>query len=195
MPKKIILVRHGETDHNARRIMQGHLDIPLNKNGIEQAERTGIVLKKEKIDIFFSSDLKRALVTAQKTVAYHNKLITITTLLRERDFGTLEGIAFDELTKIIPTFLLEKNFAVPEYLKSKYKIETDKRIKMRAAEFVARTKKHKNKNIAIFSHGSFIRQLLMEYGISPEIVKTMHIQNAQPIFLEKKGSRYIIVSQ
>ena len=70
-----ILIRHGETDWNRELRFQGHIDIPLNDTGHEQARRLGLRLAGEPVDLFFCSDLLRAQQQAisipniQKTVA------------------------------------------------------------------------------------------------------------------------------
>ena len=61
---KILLVRHGETDFNKNKLIQGHSDIVLNKTGKEQAIDAGQKITDFNIDAAFSSPLKRALETA-----------------------------------------------------------------------------------------------------------------------------------
>ena len=61
----IYFVRHGETDYNLEGIVQGQLDIPLNKKGIHQANEIKNKLKDLDIDIIFSSPLLRAKQTAE----------------------------------------------------------------------------------------------------------------------------------
>ena len=60
----IYLVRHGETDWNARRIVQGVTDIPLNETGLAQAAAARELMKDVPIDIIYSSPLVRAYRTA-----------------------------------------------------------------------------------------------------------------------------------
>ena len=62
---RIIAIRHGETAWNVDARIQGHLDIPLNDIGLWQAERAGAALADERLDAIYSSDLQRALSTAQ----------------------------------------------------------------------------------------------------------------------------------
>ena len=61
---KIYIVRHGKTDWNVSGLIQGKTDIPLNKIGEKQAEIAKEKIE-DKIDICFSSPLKRAIKTAQ----------------------------------------------------------------------------------------------------------------------------------
>ena len=63
--KTLFLFRHGETDWNVQERFQGHLDVPLNDKG--RAQAAGIIpyLRENKIEAILSSDLSRALETAQ----------------------------------------------------------------------------------------------------------------------------------
>ncbi len=63
---KLYIVRHGETDHNINKIIQGHLNTPLNSNGIIQAQKIANRLKDINFDIIYSSDLSRAKTTAEE---------------------------------------------------------------------------------------------------------------------------------
>ncbi len=89
---KIILVRHGETDWNiARRIQGGDSDTPLNETGLRQAEALAARLKDEKITAVFSSPLQRALHTAQAIAFYHSLAVKELPTLKEIKVGILEG--------------------------------------------------------------------------------------------------------
>jgi len=94
---KIFTVRHGETDWNAQRRLQGHSDIPLNEMGLQQAENLGLRLAKEKIDIIYSSDLLRAANTARAIASHHNAEVVTSSRLREKSFGIYEGRLIDEV--------------------------------------------------------------------------------------------------
>jgi broad specificity phosphatase PhoE len=56
---KIYLIRHGETDANRNKIIQGHLDTPLNNTGLKQAISVASALRRVKFDLALSSDLQR----------------------------------------------------------------------------------------------------------------------------------------
>ncbi|WP_418390600.1 histidine phosphatase family protein, partial [[Clostridium] scindens] len=62
---RIYLVRHGETDWNIVRKLQGRTDIPLNEKGIKAAQKTGEALRNVPFTRAFSSPLKRAMDTAK----------------------------------------------------------------------------------------------------------------------------------
>jgi len=87
---RVYLVRHGQTEWNVQSRAQGHTDIPLDKDGVEQAALLGARFKGKKIDVI-TSDLKRAVQTATPI----NSRPTLDKRLRERGFGKIEGINFN----------------------------------------------------------------------------------------------------
>ena len=88
----IYFVRHGQTNWNIEHKIQGQSDIPLNEMGKKQAELIAPQLKDLKIERIISSDLSRALETAQ-IINTHLKLqITLDTRLREFKYGQIEGV-------------------------------------------------------------------------------------------------------
>lgn len=100
MEKTILLIRHGETDWNKCGRIQGWKDISLNKQGLMGADRLSEYIAENypEIDAFYSSDLKRAIQTANPTTKKYNANLIQIKALREQCFGTLEGKTFDELS-------------------------------------------------------------------------------------------------
>ena len=97
---KVILVRHGETDWNQwRRIQGGNSDTPLNETGKAQAEAVALRLKREMIQAVYSSPLQRALDTARAIASYHPLKVEVLPALKEVDAGLLEGLTFEELNR------------------------------------------------------------------------------------------------
>lgn len=94
---KLYLVRHGETVDNARQIMQGQTQGMLNERGIEQAEAVARQMSNWQIDAFVSSDLHRAIQTAEIIAAPHGMAVETTRLLRERDWGGFTGLFIPDL--------------------------------------------------------------------------------------------------
>lgn len=94
---RLILVRHGETDWNAEGRIQGMLDVPLNALGLAQAKIVGEELARS-VDVasIISSDLVRTRETAKPLVEGTGFPITFDARLRERHFGVLQGITYDE---------------------------------------------------------------------------------------------------
>lgn len=95
-PTRICLVRHGETAWNAERRLQGHEDVPLNTVGVRQAAAVSDALAGTRFDAIYSSDLQRALLTAQAIARHQACRVQIDTRLRERHFGLMQGLTRDE---------------------------------------------------------------------------------------------------
>ena len=88
----IYVTRHGETEWNAVNKVLGRTDIPLNSNGVKQAQELACLLKDKKIDVFLSSPLSRARQTADIISNEIGVGYRIDDRLIEQDFGTFEGI-------------------------------------------------------------------------------------------------------
>lgn len=93
----LYLVRHGETEENVARLLQGHLPGHLTARGREQAEALCQQLRHCKFDAFFSSDLQRAVDTARILAPAVGLPLQRTPMLRERDWGSLTGQAIESL--------------------------------------------------------------------------------------------------
>jgi len=94
---EILLIRHGETDWNAEKRLQGHLDIELNAEGVRQAALLGAALRDEHLDAIFASDLRRARQTAQALADTRTLPVQIESGLRERCYGAFEGLRYAEI--------------------------------------------------------------------------------------------------
>jgi broad specificity phosphatase PhoE len=99
---KLYLVRHGQSAGNAEGRFGGHSATPLSALGKKQAEITAQALAKEHINVIYSSDLFRAVETAQPLAEISGLKITKTSAFRERNIGVLEGLTFDESKEEFP---------------------------------------------------------------------------------------------
>jgi probable phosphoglycerate mutase len=102
-PTRLYLIRHGQSAGNAEGRFGGHGPTPLSPLGVEQAEKTAKLLAKEGIDVIFSSDLLRAVQTAEPLGRLLDMPVNITEAFRERHVGVLEGLTFDESKTAFPT--------------------------------------------------------------------------------------------
>ncbi len=116
----LYLVRHGQTIDNVRQILQGQEQGELTAEGIKQAEETRDKMKDKAIDVFVSSDLKRAIDTCRIIAAPHHREVETSPLLRERDWGDFTG-------KYIPDLA---NAQWPD------NVESIERMKSRARNFI-----------------------------------------------------------
>jgi len=99
----LYLVRHGETDWNAQRRIQGSTDIPLNATGRSQAAATALLLGRRRFDAVVASPLSRAAETGA-IIAAHLGLPAPTTYagLAERSYGEAEGLTDTEVAERYP---------------------------------------------------------------------------------------------
>lgn len=97
---RLYLVRHAQTEWNALGKAQGHSDIPLDDEGRRQAEALGAAFSNLRLDRVVSSDLCRAVETAESVAGGNFKLV-LNADLRERDLGAWEGWDFTRLGRRI----------------------------------------------------------------------------------------------
>lgn len=174
----IYLIRHGLTDWNKKRLMQGQADIPLNKEGEKQAKDAAKRLASVNFDVVFSSDLSRAKRTAE-IIALEKKITVQTTkVLRERSFGILEGKPADEALKILKTDIKKLRTMINQKAKE-FGGETDEEVASRFLTFIREVAiAYPGKNILIVSHGSLIRVFLTKIGfLTEKDIETVEIKN------------------
>lgn len=97
---RLFVIRHGQTEHNVQKILQGHQDTDLNHTGIEQAKKLGTYLNQRhiKFDEVVSSDLKRCKQTISTVLAesHQDPPVKYYKDLRERCMGVIEGMHIRE---------------------------------------------------------------------------------------------------
>ena len=93
---RICIIRHGETAWNVEKRIQGHTDIPLNETGRAQALAMAFNAAHQRFDAIYSSDLARALETAQVLAQREDHEVKPLPQLRERHFGIFQGLTAEE---------------------------------------------------------------------------------------------------
>jgi bisphosphoglycerate-dependent phosphoglycerate mutase len=99
MSRALYIVRHGESEYNAKGLLAGITDIPLTDTGREQARQAGAQLAQLGITRIVSSPLVRAYETARiiaDTIGFDPEAIIVDERLHERNFGELEGTVWSE---------------------------------------------------------------------------------------------------
>lgn len=143
---EILIVRHGKTDWNIQKKLQGRVDIELNEIGKVQARETAQLLENENIDLIISSPLKRAIQTAEIINESRNIPVIIDERIAERNFGVYEGrdvttFDFNEFW----SFKYPKDFEGAETLDDFFE---------RVYTFLDELKeKYKDKRILLVTHG------------------------------------------
>ena len=170
---ELIAVRHGETDWNLIRRLQGHTDIALNRTGIEQAARLAEVLAKESINgksiaAIHSSDLGRALATAEPVAAALGLTVRHDPLLRERNYGLLEGKTFAEILQQHPeeAELLRLRDASHRMPDGESQMEFFERVVGAVRAIAAEEERHGDdaRNVLIVTHGGVLDMLYRAAG-------------------------------
>lgn len=181
----IYLVRHGETEWNNKKLIQGHSDIPLNVKGELQSKQLGEKLKDVHFEAVFSSDLIRAKRTAE-IIILEKKLAVITTnALRERMFGRFEGKNIDKLRKAFGELLLIE--------KQDFEVESDDQILLRLNPFLREVAvAYQGKSVLVVSHGGLIRAFLDHIGFKMPKYSEKPMKNTGYLIIESDGVEFEI---
>ncbi len=157
---KLYLIRHGETTANAKGILQGWLNAPLDAKGKQQAERAAAFLADIPLDAVYCSTLQRAIDTAGILTASHHLPIHQNADLREIHFGAWEGLNHTQIVARDPEEW-SKFFTQPQALQVP-EGETYPLVQKRMAAAWESIKKAEgaDRQILIVSHGGAIRTLI-----------------------------------
>jgi 2,3-bisphosphoglycerate-dependent phosphoglycerate mutase len=155
----ILVVRHGETDGNAARILQ-RPDVPLNQRGVSQAEQLARRLFAHGFVHILCSDFLRARMTAVPLAACSGIAIEESPLLQERNFGDLRGVPYAELAEdpFGPDFVPPNGEDWP-------------RFHTRVAEafaFIVSRRRAVNGTLVVVTHGLVCRALVERHALVPE---------------------------
>jgi len=175
---KLLLVRHGLTEYNRTRRFAGHTDIDLNPDGIQQVEKLRDRLADEKIDTVYSSDLKRAMSTAEIVSAGHDAEPVLCPELREINYGDIEGLTFEEIKKQYPDMADSlANFTTKIQFSGG---ESFSEFTIRTCRFLEKLKEHTpEETVLIAAHGGPLTTLVCELlGIGQSHWRAFHIDNA-----------------
>jgi broad specificity phosphatase PhoE len=94
---RLILVRHGETEWNRQRRVQGLSNLALNETGKKQAIALARALSNKKVDAIYSSPLRRAQETARAIARFHKVGVKVIDGLKELDVGEVDGMTYEDM--------------------------------------------------------------------------------------------------
>lgn len=188
------IVRHGETEWNVKGLIQGQGDSPLTEKGILQVKDAAKELKNIRFDAFFSSDLLRAKRTAEIIALEHKLAVETTKLLRERNYGHMDGKSTKDLKEIYKIY-----DRLSDQERFKYKItddiESDEEVIGRFITFIREIAlSYNKKTVFVATHAGVMRALLVHLGWSTYkgfLIK--RIQNTAYIKLLSDGVEFFIV--
>ena len=186
------IVRHGQTDGNIQQLLQGHMDIPLNDTGRQQAKETAEKLRKIKFDLAFSSDLMRARETTEIIALEHNLEVQTTQLLRERHFGENEGKNYAAL-KAFDNLFQSLSYEKQRVAYSGKNAENDEEICTRLITFIRETAiTHPGQTILVGTHGGIMRAFLIHLGFLHYKTGFDAIENLSYFLLKSDGVDFFI---
>jgi len=170
---KFYFVRHGETNWNLNRKIQGASNIPLNETGLEQAHATATRLSNIKFDYALSSTLDRAFDTCNIIVSDNNLDLKInkTDGLIERKFGEFEGGSVDDFLNLKDCNLIKG-------------YESDEELQERTIKAWEHLLNENYENILITSHAGTMKSIL--FGLFPEHNRNFLLPNCALMIIEYK---------
>lgn len=164
---KIYLVRHGETQWNIERKLQGSCNSPLTNKGVMDVKLLEDRLNKIDIDIIYSSTSKRAIDTSNIIKVKRNIEIVLEKNINEMSVGNWQGETWDEIKVKNPTEYYNY-WTAPQLYYGKNGGENFKQVQERAVSFIERIIKDKKyKNIIIVSHGVTVKSIITHYQKKP----------------------------
>ena len=197
MPSTIIIIRHGQTDYNRDRRLQGQLDIPLNDEGHKQAQEAANKLKGKEVHIVYTSDLSRAATTAKYIGEACELAVTLEPALRENDLGIFSGWQWEEERDETKDALWQ------EYIESrrggdphwkKHKGESIYEHTVRVTTFLKTlSDRHPNQAVVLITHGATINRILEYYKLKERKEEYRSHGNGSITILTKQGNEYVIL--
>jgi broad specificity phosphatase PhoE len=167
------VVRHGESEWNVKKLIQGHKGSPLTEQGKSQVRALADALTSIRFDAVYSSDLSRARDTAEMIALERKLAVRTTEALRERSYGAFEGRHKEEFER--STAPLLKKFAElfdrssnHEFLE-RHNIEDDEALAGRVITYLREIAAvHATQTVLVVTHGAVMRTLLVHLGFASE---------------------------
>lgn len=184
----LAMVRHGETDYNKQRLIQGRIDNVLNENGKNQAHTLGTYLKEnnETFDVLMTSPMLRAKETAQILGSHLNMTITSEHVaFIERDFGPFEG---KSVADTLP-FITKHEFKTKGY-------EDNEALLKRLSDAVNDLyKTHQGKKVLLVVHAHVIKSLLILADFEKYDYITHYVGNSSIVYFDIKPDQISVLNQ
>jgi len=170
-------IRHGVTDWNKEKRAQGQIDIPLNSDGLRQAEILAMRLRNEPWDLIVASNLSRAGVTASVIASHTGLALRTDERLRERNFGQMEGTTIDERIRAWG----------PDWQSRDMGMEERSAVIERGMSLIGElTEQYPNGRILLVSHIAFIQIMLQ--ALAPDFEQLTPIDNTSITVVDQQIS-------
>lgn len=152
---RLCIVRHGETDWNAGKRIQGHIDIPLSVMGHAQARAVGNALRDEDFAAIYASDLTRTRQTAEATAHLARLPVQLDPGFRERHYGVFQGLTYTECEARYPAAYACHKSRDPRFAPEGGESLLAFAGRM-AQTFDTIVRRHPGESVAIFTHGGVL---------------------------------------
>lgn len=198
MKSKLVLVRHGQSEWNAKNLFTGWKDPKLTDLGIQEAIKAGDLLETRnlKFDLMFTSDLFRAQETGRLILEQMNQTETQVIKdqsLNERNYGDLAGLNKDEAREKWgeeQVHIWRRSFDVPPPGGESLKNTAERVLPYFEIEIMPKVKE--GLNILIAAHGNSLRALVMELEkISSEEIVKLEIATGDPLTYEYSNGEFV----
>ena len=198
MNSKLVLVRHGQSEWNAKNLFTGWKDPKLTDLGIQEAIKAGDLLETRnlKFDLMFTSDLFRAQETGRLILEQMNQTdiqVIEDQSLNERNYGDLAGLNKDEAREKWgeeQVHIWRRSFDVPPPGGESLKNTAERVLPYFEIEIMPKVKE--GLNILIAAHGNSLRALVMELEkISSEEIVKLEIATGDPLTYEYSNGDFV----
>ncbi len=196
---EIYIVRHGETIWNKEKRLQGTTDIELGEKGIDLAKKSGEGLRDTKIDVIYSSPLKRAYETARLFRGNKNIEIITDDRIRELNFGVSEGKRYEDLYAD-ETCRFKYFFDQPELYTPSENGETLEHLVERASDFMTNVIEplaDSCERVMIVAHGAMNKAIMTHVKKHPisQFWSGGLQRNCNVIILDYTDGKYTIIDE
>ena len=197
MKSKLVLVRHGQSEWNAKNLFTGWKDPKLTDLGIQEAIKAGDLLETRnlKFDLMFTSDLFRAQETGRLILEQMNHTdiqVIKDQALNERNYGDLAGLNKDEARVKWgeeQVHIWRRSFDVPPPGGESLKNTAERVLPYFELEIMPKVKE--GLNILVAAHGNSLRALVMELEkISSEEIVKLEIATGDPLTYEYSNGEF-----
>ena len=198
MKSKLVLVRHGQSEWNAKNLFTGWKDPKLTDLGIQEAIKAGDLLETRnlKFDLMFTSDLFRAQETGRLILEQMNQTdiqVMKDQSLNERNYGDLAGLNKDEAREKWgeeQVHIWRRSFDVPPPGGESLKNTAERVLPYFENKIMPKVKE--GLNILIAAHGNSLRALVMELEkISSEEIVKLEIATGDPLTYEYSNGDFV----
>ena len=198
MKSKLVLVRHGQSEWNAKNLFTGWKDPKLTDLGIQEAIKAGDLLETRnlKFDLMFTSDLFRAQETGRLILEQMNQTdiqVIEDQSLNERNYGDLAGLNKDEAREKWgeeQVHIWRRSFDVPPPGGESLKNTAERVLPYFELEIMPKVKE--GLNILVAAHGNSLRALVMELEkISAEEIVKLEIATGDPLTYEYSNGEFV----